>query len=146
MIKVILVCPKFPGKAEKVVCASTLQEKTDTKHAMAVFSASEPHVVLYTSGALEGKIIFFDSRNSRIKRRVDLPTGSLLSLAVSLNGVWIAAGSRGGCVFLLEYINGSYQEFEGHRQPVTAVQFSQCDTVLISAASGLLMSWEIRNR
>lgn len=112
---------------------------------MAVFSASEPHIVLYTSGALEGKIIFFDSRNSRIKRQVDLPTGCLTSLAVSLNGVWLAAGSRGGCVFLIEYINGSYQEFEGHRQPVAAVQFSQCDTVLISAGGRFLMSWGIRN-
>lgn len=109
------------------------------------FSIKEPQIVIYTSGALEGKIIFFDSRTSRVKRYVQLPTGRVASLDVSLNGIWIAAGSQGGTVFMINYDRGEWRELVGHRRTVSTVKFTQSDTVLISTGGNLMMTWKLCN-
>lgn len=121
-----------------------MQTEKKEGHGFAVFSVKEPQIVIYTSSALEGRIIFFDILTSRVKRHVQLPTGRVTSLDLSLNGVWIAAGSQGGSLFLVSYCRREWREFIGHRRAVSAVQFTQCDTVLISAGGNLLMTWRLR--
>ncbi|GMH37358.1 hypothetical protein BSKO_05231 [Bryopsis sp. KO-2023] len=130
--------------SSKAICKK-FDPTTQDGGASSAFSSSEPHIVLYTNATLDGRILFFDTRTSRVKRSVHLPTGFVSSLAVSMNGVWLAAGSQGGAVFMVEYSSGEWRELPGHRRPVNAIQFSHCNTSLMSGGGNFLMVWNVRD-
>ncbi|CAD7696904.1 unnamed protein product [Ostreobium quekettii] len=107
--------------------------------ACVAFSPAYPHAVLFSTALIPGRVVCFDYRQNKVVRHVDLPGGVVASLGASPNGVWFAAGSQSGAVFLVDCASQQWKELGGHRQRVAAVQFCACNTKLVTAGGAVMM-------
>ena len=133
------------GTSHQLISVHPISQENPPRDASAcvTFSPGHPHTVLYSSSLIPGRVIWFDYRQSKVVRHIDLPGGIVTSLAASANGVRIAAGSQRGSVFLIDCASCRWREMMGHREGVVASRFCSCNTKLLSASGTILMVWNV---
>uniref|UniRef100_A0A7S1EF89 WDR90 4th beta-propeller domain-containing protein n=1 Tax=Hemiselmis andersenii TaxID=464988 RepID=A0A7S1EF89_HEMAN len=108
------------------------------------FSPSEPGVILCGGPGLGPGIYFYDITVKRIvKRFVDMDQVAS-SLAVSPTGTLITIGTQEMLVKVVDYDEGTFQDFTGHSDAVSSMVFGPTGGVLLTAADTDIVQWSVR--
>ncbi|XP_013393033.1 WD repeat-containing protein 90-like [Lingula anatina] len=109
---------------------------------LARFSLDEPDIIVYTGYGMQKLVHFYSMAQRKVVRTAALthwassmdlsPTGSLVGLAVNER-----------LVKLMDYFEGSFQDFVGHSDAVHLVRFSPNGSLLFSIAYGELIVWRV---
>uniref|UniRef100_A0A7S0WA59 WDR90 4th beta-propeller domain-containing protein n=1 Tax=Hemiselmis tepida TaxID=464990 RepID=A0A7S0WA59_9CRYP len=107
------------------------------------FSPSEPGVVLCGGPGLGPGIYFYDIDAKRVvKRFVDMDQVAS-SLAVSPSGNLITIGTQETLVKVVDYDEGTFQDFTGHSDAVSCMAFSPTGRFLLTAADTDIVQWTV---
>ncbi|XP_077979468.1 WD repeat-containing protein 90-like [Glandiceps talaboti] len=109
---------------------------------LARFSPSEPDVILYAGYGMQKHVSFYSMSQRKVIRTAAL-THWATSLDVSPSGHVIACGASERLVKLMDYYEGSFQDFTGHNDAVNIISFSPSGRFLFSAAHNEIIMWEL---
>eukprot|EP00736_Rhodelphis_marinus_P007017 Rmarinus@m.27611 len=108
------------------------------------FSMVSPTVLLVTGGAQwpGPRLVYYDFVHGTELRSIALRTLPR-SLTLSPSGYLIAIGTDDHLVRIIDYEDGTFQDFIGHSDQVTALQFSPSGKKLVSGGFGDLVVWDV---
>ncbi|KAK7003519.1 WD repeat-containing protein 90 [Biomphalaria glabrata] len=109
---------------------------------IAKFSPDEPDIIVYASYGMEKSLLFYSLTHKKIMRTMKL-THWASSLAISPDSSLIAVGVSERLLKLLDYNEGSFQDFTNHTDCVSLVQFSPKGTVLVTVSHNELFVWDV---
>nr|XP_006813552.1 PREDICTED: WD repeat-containing protein 90-like [Saccoglossus kowalevskii] len=109
---------------------------------LARFSPSEPDIIIYSGYGMQKHIQFYSMSQRRVIRTVAL-THWATDLDVSPQGHVIATGASERLVKLIDYYEGSFQDFTGHNDAVQLVAFSPSGKLLFTAGYNEIIAWEL---
>ncbi|XP_035829418.1 WD repeat-containing protein 90 [Aplysia californica] len=136
----------FPGPA--VMPDGTRIRKNDTSHyallppTLARFSPHDADIIVYTGYGMECSVHFYSLTSRKVLRTARL-TQWALDLAVSPDSSLVAVGIAERLVKLMDYNEGSFQDFLGHSAQVTTVQFSPSGSQLLTVCHNEMFLWEL---
>ncbi|XP_071943850.1 WD repeat-containing protein 90-like [Antedon mediterranea] len=107
------------------------------------FSSVDPDTVIYTGYGMQKQIQFYSLNQKKSARRTAI-THWPTSMDVSPAGHVIATGSTERLVKLMDYHEGSFQDFIGHNDAVQLVAFTPSGKLLFSVAFNEIFVWEVK--
>ena len=106
------------------------------------FSRSEKDIVLY-SGYLSCKAIrFYSMRERRVLREIEIDSHPTF-ITLSPKGNLICMGTDSWLLKLVDYLEGSFQDFLIHSQRVSAANFGEDNSMLVSCAGNEIVIWKV---
>ncbi|ESP04065.1 hypothetical protein LOTGIDRAFT_230310 [Lottia gigantea] len=109
---------------------------------LACFSKEESDIILYVGYGMQKNVQFYSLSQRKVVRTAAL-THWATSLDVSPDSSLIAIGINERLLKLLDYFEGSFQDFTGHSDSVSHVNFHlMCSLILAAGYSDILM-WEV---
>ncbi|XP_064594375.1 WD repeat-containing protein 90-like isoform X2 [Liolophura sinensis] len=109
---------------------------------LAKFSTDEPDIIVYIGYGMQRQVSFYSMAQRKVVRTAALthwgtcldicPTGSLMAL-----------GSKERLVKLMDYYEGSFQDFTGMNDSMQVVKFSPDGRLLFTAAHSEIFVWEV---
>jgi len=104
------------------------------------FSVSEENILLFAGQSTRKAIVFYDFVAQNYVKSVNVEH-YVLSLSVSLDGAFIAAGTPDHLVKLIDYYEDNFQDFEGHSSAVHSVAFEPHQHRLLTCGQGSTLIW-----
>ncbi|XP_070579992.1 WD repeat-containing protein 90-like isoform X2 [Ptychodera flava] len=109
---------------------------------LARFSPSEPDIIVYAGYGMQKQIQFYSLSQRKVVRTAAL-THWATDLSISPSGHVIATGASERLVKLIDYYEGSFQDFTGHNDSVHLVAFSPSGRFLLTAGFNEIIIWEL---
>jgi WD40 repeat protein len=111
-------------------------------HSLARFSPTDPDIILYTGYGLERCVQFYSISQKTVLRTYAI-THWATCMDVSPQGHLIALGCSERVLKLMDYSEGSFQDFSGHQDTVSCVVFSLSGRSLISTSDSIVHVWRL---
>ncbi|KAL3876292.1 hypothetical protein ACJMK2_034157, partial [Sinanodonta woodiana] len=108
---------------------------------LAKFSPEEPDIIIYTGYGMNKQIQFYSLSQRKVVRTVALTHWST-SLDIVLDCPLIAVGANERLLKVVDYYEGSFQDFIGHNDSVQVVKFSKGGKCLLTASHSEIFVWE----
>ncbi|XP_052262541.1 WD repeat-containing protein 90-like isoform X2 [Dreissena polymorpha] len=109
---------------------------------IARFSPEEPDIIVYTGYGMQKIIQFYSLAQRKVVRTLPL-THWCQSLDLVLECPLIAVGANERLLKLLDYYEGSFQDFVGHNDRLQAVKFSPDGKYLFTASHAEIFIWDV---
>lgn len=109
---------------------------------LARFSPCDPDIILYTGYGLEKCVQFYSISQKTVLRTYAI-THWATCMDVSPQGHLIALGCSERVLKLMDYSEGSFQDFSGHQDSVSSLVFSQSGRSLISISDSIVHVWKL---
>ncbi|KAH9513092.1 WD repeat-containing protein 90 [Bulinus truncatus] len=109
---------------------------------LAKFSPDEADTIVYTSYGMEKCIHFYSLMQKKIMRTIKL-THWALCMAVSPDASLITVGTSERLLKLLDYCEGSFQDFTGHSDSVHSALFSPKGSMLVTVSHNEMFLWDM---
>ncbi|XP_068672849.1 WD repeat-containing protein 90-like isoform X2 [Montipora foliosa] len=110
---------------------------------IAQFSPIDPDIVVYTGYGMQKVIQFYSLSHKKVVRTAAL-TQWAQSMDVSPKGHLIAIATEDRIVKLMDYSEGSFQDFLGHCGGVGKVRFSPSGDLLCSTSNTEVLMWNLK--
>lgn len=136
----------FPAPA--VMPDGSRIKKNDTSHfyqlppTLAKFSPEDVDTIVYCGYGMDRVVHFYSITKRRVLRTVSL-THWGLSLDVSPDSSLISVGIGERLIKLLDYHEGSFQDFTGHSGAVSLTRFSPSGSSLLTVSHNEMFIWEL---
>ncbi|EDV28238.1 uncharacterized protein TRIADDRAFT_20616 [Trichoplax adhaerens] len=114
----------------------------DFPPSLAAFSKTDSDIVIYTGYGIQKEIIFYSLSQQKIIRQCPL-THWMTSLDVSPKGQLIAMGCKERLVQIMDFYEGSFQDFVGHSDCIKTVKFSPSGNYLITVGYIDVLIWSV---
>lgn len=109
---------------------------------LAQFSPEEQDIVVYVGYGMQKNISFYSLSQRKVVRTATL-THWCSSLDLSPNSPLILLGSNERLLKLMDYHEGSFQDFVGHNDRVHFVKFSSNGKYVFSVCNAEVFVWEV---
>lgn len=109
---------------------------------LARFSPTESDILVYTGYGKETCVQFYSLSQKTVMRKTAL-THWATSMDISPGGHLLAFGCQEHLVTLMDYEEGSFQDYTGHVGGVDVVCFSRCGQFLVTASMSDVHVWKI---
>ncbi|XP_053384270.1 WD repeat-containing protein 90-like isoform X2 [Mercenaria mercenaria] len=109
---------------------------------IARFSPEESDIIVYTGYGMQKNMQFYSLSQRKVLRTLAL-THWCRSLDLVAECPLIAIGANERLLKLLDYFEGSFQDFIGHNDRVQAVKFSPDGKYLFSASHAEIFIWDV---
>ncbi|EDO36826.1 predicted protein, partial [Nematostella vectensis] len=109
---------------------------------LARFSPSDPDIIVFTGYSMQRVVHFYSLAQRKVVRTAAL-THWALSLDISPKGHLIAIGTQERLIKLMDYNEGSFQDFTGHSDAVSEVRFSPSGHLLYTCSHGDVLIWNV---
>ena len=122
--------------------------KNDTTHlallppTIAKFSPDDADVIVYTGYGMECCVNFYSITQRSVVRTAKL-TQWALDMDVAPDSSLVAVGVKERLAKLMDYQEGSFQDFLGHSAEVSKVSFSPSGTQLMTVSHNEMFLWEV---
>ena len=107
------------------------------------FSPTEKEIVLFTGYSFVQGINFYNMRLRKVVRQVDLNAYATF-LTISEKGNLICCGTENWLIKLIDYTEGSFQDFLIHSGKVVKASFCQTSPLLVSCAENEAAVWQLQ--
>ncbi|XP_072042911.1 WD repeat-containing protein 90-like [Amphiura filiformis] len=109
---------------------------------MARFSPSDPDVIIYAGYGMQKQIQFYSISQKKVIRTTAL-THWATCLDLSPKGHLILTGTNERLVKLMDYHEGSFQDFIAHNNAIQLVRFAPNGKLVFSVANNEILVWEV---
>ncbi|CAL1536659.1 unnamed protein product [Lymnaea stagnalis] len=109
---------------------------------LARFSPDEADIIVYTGYGMDKSVHFYSLTQRKIVRTVNLTHWSLC-MDVSPDSSLIAVGISERLLKLMDYNEGSFQDFTGHSDGVSLTKFSPSGSMLLTVSHNEMFIWEV---
>ncbi|XP_025111591.1 WD repeat-containing protein 90-like isoform X3 [Pomacea canaliculata] len=109
---------------------------------LARFSPEEPDIIVYTGYGMNKGIQFYSLSHRRVMRTMSL-THWACCFDLSPVSPLIAVGVRERVLKLMDYYEGSFQDFASHDNAVSLARYTLDGTRLVTAAHGQILVWDV---
>jgi len=110
---------------------------------LAAFSATQPSTIV-CCGAAVGRGMHFFSLTERVVSRAPAEMDQVAtSLAVSPGGYLVTLGTAERLVKVVDFEEGTFQDFTGHSDGVGALAFAPSGTQLFTSANTEIIAWDV---
>ncbi|KAK6171134.1 hypothetical protein SNE40_019389 [Patella caerulea] len=126
----------------------TIIDKNNKKHlkslppTLARFSTEESDIILYVGYGMQKHVQFYSLSQRKVIRTAAL-THWATCLETAPDSPLIAVGVNERLLKLLDYYEGSFQDFTGHSDIVSNIKFSMDGKLLLSTSYSEILIWEI---
>lgn len=110
---------------------------------LAQFSPTDPDVVVYTGYGMQKVVQFYSLSQKKVIRMAPL-TQWVTSMDISPKGHLIAFATEERLVKLMDYSEGSFQDFLGHCDAVNNVKFAPSGELLCSTSHAEILMWDVK--
>ncbi|PFX32008.1 WD repeat-containing protein 90 [Stylophora pistillata] len=110
---------------------------------LAQFSPTDPDIIVYTGYGMQKAVQFYSLSQKKVLRTAAL-TQWVTSLDISPKGHLIAFATEERLVKLMDYNEGSFQDFTGHCDGVSNVRFAPSGELLCSTSQSEILMWNVR--
>lgn len=110
---------------------------------LAQFSPTDPDIVVYTGYGMQKAVQFYSLAQKKVVRTAAL-TQWVTSMDISPMGHLIAFATKERLVKLMDYNEGSFQDFMGHCDGVNNVRFAPTGELLCSTSQSEILMWIVR--
>ncbi|XP_048465623.1 WD repeat-containing protein 90 [Rhincodon typus] len=129
----------FPAPIKSELC-----DKSTLPPSLAAFSRSQSGIVVYVGFGAKPEIILYNLYKKQTIKKIPLPQWAT-SMSPSPGGQFIAIGTNGRLLKLIQYPCGKFQDFAGHNDIVHFSQFTPSGKFLLSVAYNEVLVWEVQN-
>ncbi|XP_072416196.1 WD repeat-containing protein 90 isoform X2 [Chiloscyllium punctatum] len=129
----------FPAPIKPELC-----DKSSLPPSLAAFSPSQSGIVVYVGFGVKPEIILYSLYKKQAIKKIPLSQWAT-SMSPSPGGQYIAIGTNGRLLKLIQYPSGKFQEFAGHNDAVHFSQFTPSGRFLLSVAYNEVLVWEVQN-
>ena len=109
---------------------------------LAQFSHEEPDTIVYTGYGMSKQIQFYSLAQKKVLRSISL-TQWASALHQNLSRPLIAVANNERLLKLIDYYEGSFQDFVAHNNSVGLVRFSPAGDKVFTAAESELLAWQV---
>lgn len=109
---------------------------------IAQFSTEEPDVILYTGYGMQKQIQFYSLSERKVVRTLAL-THWATALQMAPHTAILAIATNERLLKLMDYYEGSFQDFVGHSDSLQIARFSSNGRKLFSASHSEILMWEV---
>ncbi|XP_065066075.1 WD repeat-containing protein 90-like [Rhopilema esculentum] len=126
----------------------TFVKKTDKDYyshfppSLARFSPSDADIVIYTGYGMKKQLAYYSLSQKKVIRAVSL-TEWAFTMDISPTENLIAVGSKDRLLKIIDYKEGTFQDFVGHSDSVKVVRFSPTARFLFSVGFTDVFVWEV---
>ncbi|KAJ1471030.1 WD40-repeat-containing domain protein, partial [Baffinella frigidus] len=110
---------------------------------LAAFSPSQPSCVVCCGEAVGRGLVFFNLDERRVERSLATMDQVAMSLSISPSGYLITLGTAERLVKVVDFEEGTFQDFTGHSDAVASLAFSPSGALLVSSANTDIISWDV---
>ncbi|RMX43573.1 hypothetical protein pdam_00010827, partial [Pocillopora damicornis] len=110
---------------------------------LAQFSPTDPDIVVYTGYGMQKAVQFYSLAQKKVVHTAAL-TQWVTSMDISPMGHLIAFATEERLVKLMDYNEGSFQDFVGHCDGVNNVRFAPTGELLCSTSQSEILMWNVR--
>uniref|UniRef100_UPI00398F26DD WD repeat-containing protein 90 n=1 Tax=Pristiophorus japonicus TaxID=55135 RepID=UPI00398F26DD len=128
----------FPAPIEPEEC-----DTGSLPPSLAAFSPSHSGVVAYVGFGVKPEIILYSLERKQTIKKIALPHWAT-SLSLSPGGQFIAIGTNGRLLKLIQYPCGKFQDFTGHNDTVHFSRFTPSGKFFLSVAYNEVLVWEVQ--
>ncbi|CAH3162897.1 unnamed protein product [Porites lobata] len=110
---------------------------------LAQFSPADPDIIVYTGYGMQKVVQFYSLSQKKVVRTAAL-TQWATSMDVSPKGHLIAIATAERLVKLMDYSEGSFQDFLGHCGVVNHVRFAPSGELFCSTSHSEILTWTVK--
>ncbi|XP_067044850.1 WD repeat-containing protein 90-like isoform X1 [Acropora muricata] len=131
------------GPDGKAIRRGDLAHYSHLPPSLAQFSPTDPDIVVYTGYGMQRAIQFYSLSQKKVIRTAALTQWARF-MDVSPKGHLIAIATEDRLVKLMDYSEGSFQDFLGHCGSVNTVRFAPSGDLLCSSSNTEILMWNVK--